>query len=77
MLFTLKCFYRISSIDSILTKLLRVLSTSEEISRIERFMKENGLDSERLLKDLEEAKSELRWANKYVPVIMDAMEQKL
>lgn len=65
----------ISSIDFILTKLLRVVSTSGEINRVERFMHENGLNSSRLLGDLEAAKAELRWADKYVPVIMEAMQQ--
>lgn len=65
----------ISSIDFILTKILRAVSTSGEINRVERFMHENGLNSSRLLGDLEAAKAELRWADKYVPVIMEAMQQ--
>lgn len=75
MFFAPNTFHRVSSIDFILLKLLRVVSTSEEINRIERFMKEHGLDSGSLLRDLETAKTELRWAEKFVPVIKDAMKQ--
>lgn len=69
--------HRVTSIDFVLLKLLRVVSTRDEINRVERFMQENGLNSSNLLRDLETAKYELQWAEKYVPVIKEAMKQNM
>lgn len=57
---------------SILMQIVSLSTTQEEIDRIERFAKENKMNIESALTD---AKLNLRWADKNVPIIKDTIKQ--
>lgn len=62
--------------DTILSSIIDVVSTQEEIDRLESFIEENGMESnEELTEKMKLAKSNLRWADKYVPIIKNAIKR--
>lgn len=60
---------------SILRALAPQLFEAKQIDRIEKFAKKNGLDSDEQLKiALESARFNVKWADKNVPNIIDAIQ---
>ena len=59
-----------------LIQLTSVLISNEQIDRIERFANENGLGSNEFLKDaLKNARFNLKWSDKNVPIIKKVVQQ--
>lgn len=51
-------------------------TTSEEINRIQTFVDENDLDMNGNIKEaLKNAKLNLQWANKHIPIIIRVIKQ--
>lgn len=64
--------------EYILSSIIKVVSTQEEIDRLQNFIKENGMESnEKLTAEMEVAKSNLRWADEYVPIIKNAIKRNV
>lgn len=62
--------------ENILSSIIDVVSTQEEIDRLQKFIKENGMESdEKLTEEMKVAKSNLRWADEYVPIIKNAIKR--
>lgn len=47
----------------------------EQINRVERFANENGLNSKLLKADFENVRNNVKWADKYIPIIKDVIQQ--
>lgn len=63
-------------LENILSSIIDVVSTQEEIDRLQKFISENGMESnEELIEKIKVAQSNLRWADKYVPIIKSAIKQ--
>lgn len=67
-----------NEMPDILSHLAFLSTTYDDINRIQTFARENGLDSmENVINALKNAKVNLKWASKNVPVIMDTIKKIL
>lgn len=61
---------------TILRKLATLLTSSQQIDQIQRFADENGLNTSQELKAaLDNARFNLKWAEKNVPIIKNVIKQ--
>lgn len=61
-----------AEIPKILTEILLLINTREQINKIENFINDNKLG---LKSELEDAKLNLKWAEKNVPIIKHILKQ--
>lgn len=65
-------------VPELLSKLASLLMTNEEINRIQKFVQQNDIDSKEKVKTaLENAKLNLKWASKNVPIILSTIKEIL
>lgn len=66
-----------AEIPSILSQIVSLSTTNEEIDRIQKFAEENNLKSSKTLKTaLQNAKFNLDWAKENIPIIKDIIKNK-
>lgn len=64
-------------VPNILSEILSLSTTHEEIDKIQKFTEEHQLDSNRSLKAaLESAKLNIEWAEKNIPIIINVIRQE-
>lgn len=72
-------FHRFASdgkVAATLIQLSSVLTNSDQIDRIQKFINKNGLDANEFLKNaLDDARFNLRWAEKNVPIIKSVVQK--
>lgn len=65
-------------VPELLSKLASLLMNNEEINRIQKFVQQNDIDSKEKVKTaLENAKLNLKWASKNVPIILSTIKKIL
>ena len=62
--------------ETILISIFDYASTQEEIDRVQKFIKQIGLESNKnLIERIQIAESNLQWADQYVPIIKNAIKR--
>lgn len=65
-------------VPELLSNLAYMTTSYEEITSIEKFVQENGLNKNVMVKTaLETAKLNLKWASKNIPIILDTIKKIL
>lgn len=76
--YSIEIFNRLKDVPTFLSQIVSLSTTYDEINRIQKFAEENGLDSKIIVKNaLKDAKFNLKWTTKNVPIIMDIIKKIL
>lgn len=66
-----------AEVPTILSQIVTLSTTSEEIDQIQKFAEKHNLSSSGTLKTaLKNAKFNLRWSNENIPIIKEIIKQK-